>query len=132
MTIDQEIKQAFDAISLLLVFVTVFFDLKYKIIQLDLKEKIPAGDKEKKHLQDKLVQSLFINCGLLAGVNGVITYMFAPMIVKLVQNVGFALWHFDFMRTAFVAISIFTLIFFIWSILLTGQLIKKIRGIGKK
>jgi hypothetical protein len=132
MMIDQEIKQAFDAISLLLVFVTVFFDMKYKVIQVDLKKEIPTGDKAKKHFREELIQSLLINCGFLVIVTGAICYMFTPTLIKLVSKAGFNLWNFDFIRTAFVAISIFTFIFFLWSLDLSRRLIRRIQAINRK
>ncbi len=102
-----EIQTTFEAISLLLVFVTILFDVRYKPIQDDLRKDIPQGPKAKMILKKDLLQSLLINCGILVVVNGAIAFLLAPLYFKVIRESRLDLFGFDFMRTAyFIVVSL--------------------------
>lgn len=124
--LDQEIQRAFQATSLILVFVTVLFGLRYPQIQDDIEEEIPAGQDAKKRLRKKLCKSLLVNCGPLLLINGAASYLFSPLFMRVLRRSRFELWSFDFSRTSFVFIVVLVFVFFLWSGYLAAQLIRRI------
>lgn len=126
--LDQEIQTAFQATSLILVFVTVLFGLRYPQIQRDIGKETPVGEKAKARLREDLWKSLLVNCTPLLVINGAASYLFSPLLVRVVRGSRFEVWSFDFSRTSFVFIALLVLVFFLWSCYLAAQLV---RGIMK-
>jgi hypothetical protein len=124
--LDLEIQMAFQATSLVLVFVMVLFDLRYRQIQSDLQEFIPAGEEAKRDLMGKLRRSLLVNCGPLLLVNGGASYLFLPLFVRILGESRFEPWNFDLSRTSFVFIALLVFGFFLWSAYLAVQLVRRI------
>ena len=122
----QEIQAAFQAISLILVFVTVFFGLRYSRIREHLGETIPAGPEARKQLRRKLAESLLINCAPLLLINGITSYLFAPLFVQVLKESNFELWDFSFTYTSFIFIALLVFIFFLWAGYLAVQLVRRI------
>lgn len=122
----QEIQAAFQVISLILVFVTVFFGLRYSRINEHLGEVTPAGEKAKERLRRKLKESLLINCAPLLVVNGIATYLFLPLFVRVLKRMHLELWDFSFTYYSFIFIVLLIFIFFLWSVYLAAKLVKRI------
>lgn len=122
----QEIQAAFQATSLILVVVTVFFGLRYSRIREHLREIIPAGPEARKQLRGKLVESLLINCAPLLLINGIASYLFAPLFVQVLKESHFELWDFSFTYTSFIFIALLVFIFFLWAGYLAVQLVRRI------
>jgi hypothetical protein len=126
--LDQEIRYAFDATSLLLVFVAVLFGTRYPQITEDLQLRpIGGGAHAKQKLRDHLARSLFVNCLPLAVVNGVVFYLFLPLVARIVGESRFDPWGFDFARTAFLVVAGLVLVFFVWSVFLAVRFGGRIR-----
>jgi len=123
--LDEEIKTAFEATSLILVFVTVFFTLRYPQLQSDIREEIPAGGKARSRHREKLRQSLLINCVPLLLINGGASYLFLPLFVRVLGESRFELWNLDFSRTSFVFVALLVFVFFLWSGYLAVQLTRR-------
>lgn len=125
-TLNQEINTAFQATSLLLVFVTVLFGLRYPKILDNIKEEIPAGPDAKKKHKERLRRSLLSDCGPILIISGVISYLFLPLFVKVCSESHFELWDFDFARTSFFIIALLVFIVFLWSVSLIVRLVIRI------
>lgn len=123
--LDQEIQTAFQATSLILVFVTVLFGLRYPQIRDDIEEEIPAGQDARKRLRKKLCKSFLVNCGPLLLMNGAASYLFSPLFIRVLRRSRFQVWGFDFLRTSFLFIVVLVFIFFLWSAYLGLQLIRR-------
>ena len=130
--INEEIRLAFDAMSLLLVFVTVLFDIRYKVIQKEIEKSIPEGDKAKKQLRRELIRGILINSAPLVVITGGISYLFSPLLRKVIEQSKLNIWNFDFFRSSFVFIVLLIFLFFLWSCYLTILLLIRIYKTGKK
>ena len=128
MDITQTIKDAFDVISLMLVFVFVLFDIRYPQIIRDLEKQIPISERKQERENHKrhLRRSLWFNNVPLIVVNGILLYLLLPLLVSVVQSSTVALWRFDFAKTSFVVVFLFVLVFFLWSVILGLKLLKRI------
>ena len=122
------IKDSFNVISLLLVFVFVLFDIRYPQIIKELEKDIPDKDLElerKNHRKKLMNRLLYQNLPLII-VNGILLYLFLPLLITVLLNSRFQIWHFDFVRTAFVIVIMLIAAFFFWSIYLAYLLLKRI------
>lgn len=120
-----DIQEAFDVISLILVFVTILFDLRYPRIQSDLRKEIPDGEKARQQLRRELRQNLLTNCVPLLMINGIASYLFLPLLVRILSESHLDLWGFDFARTAFVLVAVLVTIFFLWSVYLAYRVVRR-------
>jgi hypothetical protein len=124
--LDEEITTAFQATSLILVFVTVLFGIRYERIRTDIRKPVPPGPEDRRDHRRWLFRSLVANCGPLLLVNGLSCWLFAPLLLRVLKQSRFAVWDFDFARTSFVLISLFVAVFFAWSCVLTIQMARRI------
>jgi sterol desaturase/sphingolipid hydroxylase (fatty acid hydroxylase superfamily) len=127
------IKDAFDIISLILVFAFVLFDIRYPQINKELDKVIPPGERrqERARLAKDLRQSLLVGAVPLVVIYAVLLYLFSPLFITAVTNANLQLWRFDFMLTAFILVYIFIFVFLIWSVYLAVRLISRIREIHR-
>jgi hypothetical protein len=124
--LDEEIATAFQATSLVLVFVTVLFGIRYERIRTDIRKPVPPGPEDRRDHRHRLYRSLVANCGPLLLVNGLSSWLFAPLLVRVIKASRFAVWDFDFARTSFVLIAMFVGFFFVWSCVLAVQMGRRI------
>ena len=122
------IKDSFNVISLLLVFVFVLFDIRYPQIIKELEKDIPDKDLEleRKNHRKKLMNGLLYQNLPLIIVNGILLYLFLPLLITVLLNSRFQIRRFDFVRTAFVIVIMLIAAFFFWSIYLAYLLLKRI------
>lgn len=73
MTLDQEIQLAFTGTQIIIVFVTVLFDLFYRQIHKDMAKKISFDENKFKKLKNSLFRSL-IFCGIIIFINGFVFF----------------------------------------------------------
>ncbi|KXS38257.1 MAG: hypothetical protein AWU54_2226 [Candidatus Frackibacter sp. T328-2] len=130
MTLRQETLDAFQATSLILVFVTVFFNIKYPLIIENLNLKIPEGKKARQNLKDKMKTDLIINNLPTMILNGGSFYLFFPLTIKTIKTTNFEIFNFNILSTAFLFIEFWIGIFFIWSAILLVKTIIKIKSIN--
>lgn len=129
MDLRQLLLDAFQATSLLIVFITVLFGLRYQTIIEDINKDVPTGNLAKRREKRRLWGSFFINIFTQVIMIGLISYLFLPLIFKIVRINGLQIcfWNFDFLTTAFIFVTIYIWIFFIWTIVLGYKILKKIR-----
>jgi len=126
--LDEGIRAAFEATSLLLVFVAVLFGVRYPQITKDLEEEPKEESAEAKGtLRHQLCTSLLANCLPLVVIDGAVFYLFLPLAVRIVRESRFDAWGFDFARTTFLVIAGLVLLFFVWSVYLAVQLARRIK-----
>lgn len=125
------IKDAFEVISLILVFAFVLFDIRYPQINKALDKVIPPEElrQERSILAKNLRQSFLSGVLPLVIIYGVMLYLFSPLLITTITNTKLNLWRFDFIITAFVLVYFFILFFFIWSVYLAVKLILRIREV---
>jgi len=124
----QSIKEAFDALGLILVFVFVLFDVKYPQILKDLDRQPPPPGREldRSSYRKDLRRSLLRNSLPLIVIDGVMLYLLLPLTVRVLQTSRLELWNFDFQRASFLAVALFIAVFFLWSIGLGVELLQRI------
>lgn len=128
--LDKQILDAFQASSIILVFVTILFSIRYpKIIEEINKEEIPTGDLAKKREKKRLIQVFMLNCFPLVFILIWCSYLFIPMFITVINNTKINLFHFGFLPTAFVFVVFWVWFLFIWSFWLSCFLYKKISSI---
>ena len=117
MTTAQQIKDAFDAISLILVFVTVIFGVKYPAIWRDIKSEPPPPAQQiaRKQYRANLRKRLLTDCVPLVIVTGAAWFLFLPLFVHVAGDEPFHPWNRDVTDNAFLFVAGMTGIFFVWS-----------------
>lgn len=125
-----QIKDSFEVISLILVFVFVLFDIRYpQITRLLQKDAPPVERKIERGQFKKELKEGLIRYGLpLVGSNAVMLVLFLPLLTQVLQNSRLEWWNFDFVRTAFVVVYALIVFFFAWSLYLSVLLIQKLRA----
>lgn len=129
MIIRQEILDAFQATSLILVFITVFFNIKYPLIVKNINIEIPEGKLAKKRAKKQILNNLLINNLPTMLLNGGSFYLFLPLTIKILKSSNFSLFHFDILPTAFIFIVLWIGLFFVWSFILFIITVLKILSI---
>ena len=124
---DEQILNAIQATSVILVFVTLFFSMKYPEIMKSINKNHPvAGEVAMKNAKDELKSSFFVNCLPQIVVNTIFGYLFLPISIKVIQNSVFKIWNFDFLPTAFIFIVVWIWVLLIWNIYISIKLLQKI------
>ena len=124
-----EIKQAFDVLGLVLVFVFVLFDVNYKKIEESLLVSFPGSDRpiQRKAVLKELQRVLAFRCFLMDGIYLALVYLLLPTLFRLLGQAVLRFWNFDLLNTAFFLVFLFILGFLFWSGWLTWKLWKHIR-----
>lgn len=125
-TLSQKIQNASELISLILVFTTVLFDVRYPQIRKDIGMDIPEGTIARKRYKHVLVSSLLLKSIPLFLINGVAFYLMLPSVVEILHTSYFSLWDFDFTRSAFLFVALFEFLFAAWSFYLSMKLLIRI------
>lgn len=126
--LDLLLNNSMTAISLLLIFVTTIFSMKYEKIKKctaeDIEEDQPM---EKKRQKERFKKALFFEWLPVIFLNLICVYLMLPSVIKIIKNSYFSFFNFDFIRTAFILIWIMLIIFSIFSIKIAIILISKIK-----
>jgi hypothetical protein len=130
--LDQYVLEAFEATSLILVFVTVLFNLKYQNIINDLNSDIESGKRAKEKQKKQFIRSFLINCCPPLLLNCSALYLFSPLSLKIIRTTNFKIWGFDFLPTAFMFVVIWVGVFFVWTVYLSFKMLVKIYNIDTK
>lgn len=121
------LNDSFDAISILLVFVTVLFGIRYPEIKTVLDEPLETGKPKALERQKKNIKSvLLIKWIPVLAMNFIVVYSMTPLAFNTISQSSISFFNFDFIRTTFVFIWYFNIAFFLISILLSVKLIQKI------
>lgn len=123
-----DIKTAFDALGLILVFVTVLFGLRYGPLARDLDTTTPPREVEHQRMRYRrmLWRSLSTNCLPLVVVNSAAVLILLPVLVEIVHHGDWSLSIDALAQNTFLFIFGMISVFFGWSLYLTYRLLKKI------
>lgn len=123
----KELESAFNAISVLLAFVTVFFGMKYPQITKVLEDELPLGKpKQLQNIRKKYIFFLIFQWSPVIILTFVSWYILMPLFLKVVASSTFRLVNFDFLRTALIFVWLLFLAFFLGSVFLAVKLWYKI------
>jgi CBS domain containing-hemolysin-like protein len=117
------------AISVLLVFLTLFFNAIEKQVSEKVQLQKPEKEqviKRQKYISE-LYKLLFVKTIPITLIFLITAYILLPKAVKIVITSNFNLWHFDELNTIFVFIVIGFWGLTVYAIIKTIQLISKIR-----
>jgi hypothetical protein len=129
MEIKESILEAFQATSLILVFLSMLFTINYPKIIKDLNLEIRNGERAKKKQKDKLIKNFLIHCVPTFLLSLSSLYLFSPLTLKIIKNIEFKLWNFSFLPMSFLFIVIWVCFIFIWITILTYKMLNKIKSI---
>jgi len=118
--ISSRVGDVFDSISVLLVFVSVLFGVRYPEIQKELDGNPPAagGGTTQKEYQKGILTTFLIRCIPVLVLSGVIAFIFTPLTLDVLRSTDVDLGDFDPILTAFVVICLLLWSLFIWAIVL--------------
>lgn len=125
-----DINNAISALSLLFVFLTVLFNIRYnEIKEMLCKYKtrdIPkVGDSRREKFLDKIRWFYIWNCLPQIIIELLIIIISIPYIRKIKENCQWNYWNLHFSSTAFVIIFILILVLTAWSWVLARQIFQK-------
>ncbi|MFP7335198.1 hypothetical protein SFC23_17785 [Shouchella clausii] len=122
------LNDTFNAISILLVFVTMLFSIRYPEIKEILDEPLQT-DKPKalERQKIKVKRDLFSKWLPVVILNLIVVYTMTPLAFKTLVQSSLSLLNFDFIRTTFILIWFFIIVFSTSSIILLLKLCKKIK-----
>lgn len=123
----QDILDAFQAVSLIIVFVTVMFGIRYPTIIENLKMEIPSPPLARRRTKLKVLHSLLINCVLQLLLIGGSLYLCLPLTIRIIKEYSFKLWNFEFLPTSFILVFVWISFIFCWCLILTIEMIIKHR-----
>jgi hypothetical protein len=124
----QEIKDSFDALTLILVFVTVLFGIKYPNIWKDIRSQAPPDVQPiaRKNYRVALQHRLLTDSIPLVTVTGCAWFLFLPLFIHVAADEPFHPWSTDVTQNAFLFIAGLTGVFFVWSGGLAATLLMKV------
>lgn len=126
--IKENIKEIYEALSILLVFITVIFDLKYSKAS-EVLNKPKARTKEKIKDQIKEIRKMLLGEWLIVTVIfSVIWYIMGPTAIDIIDNYNIKLFNFDIPLTIYMVIWVIVSYFTVYVIWIELRLIKKIYG----
>ncbi|MEH7387631.1 hypothetical protein V7147_19845 [Bacillus sp. JJ1521] len=122
------LNDSFGAISILLVFVTVLFGIRYPEIKTVLDEPLQTDKPKALEKQKKKIKSdLLIKWIPVVILIFIVVYSMTPLAIKTMLNSTISLFNFDFIRTSFILIWYFNIAFLLISLKIIVRLIIKIR-----
>lgn len=129
--IENEAASTLQATSVLLVFLTLLFTLRYPEIAADLQmenlgEKVKERAKRVRELKVRVITHLLPV--VLGGAS--LSWLQAPLVGRIVAESRLELWSFDILPTAIVMVEVWVITITVWSLALTILLMRKIRGLS--
>lgn len=129
MELRELILDAFQATSIILVFVTLLFSIKYPTLVSILQMEEPAGSKAKSRLKKTLITHFVTDAIPLLFLSIISFYMLLPLAINVICSDLLTLWSSDILPLAYIAITIWVMMLLIWIIILTYRLLVKIHQI---
>lgn len=83
MNIHQEILNICQATSVLLIFITMIFNLRYNTIVTDIEKELPNGKKARIRERRRVLHSFLINCLPQILFSGIVFYVFLPTVFEI-------------------------------------------------
>ncbi|MNW42251.1 hypothetical protein D3C74_194170 [compost metagenome] len=127
MQLDSSINDSFGALSVLIVFSTLLFSMRYPEIIKDLEIKFSV-DKAIALANQKreLVRNLVFKWGPVVLITFICAYVMMPLGIEVLVESKFHLYKFDIMRTTYVLVWYFSILLFVSTLYLGIRLICKI------
>ena len=123
---DSNLSNILSAISVILVFLTIIFDILSKEVDVLVGKKKPL---EKEGEYRKELQTAFRRSASNTVLHSIaflmLTFLLFPTVFTILKNSSLNLWNFDVLNTLFVFIYIFVIIFSILSIRMTYKILKR-------
>lgn len=117
----QLIQDSLSALSVVLVFVTVLFGIKYPLIVSDFKPRDVRGSGALVDERKRLVKSFFGNTIPVVVSNVAAFLIILPLTIQFVRDGSFSLLGPDILPNLFLFISIWQLVLAAWSLYLFGH-----------
>lgn len=128
MNLERQASDALLATSVLLVFVTLLFTLRYPTISADLERDEPVGKSREAAKQSAEIRIRLITQLLPVLIGSVaLAYLLAPLAVEIITSSRLELWSFNIVLTALTMIETWTLAIASWSIYLGIRMLAKLR-----
>lgn len=124
------ILDAFQALGIILVFVTLLFSVKYPVIMGNLEKECPAGDKARKRFKAELKYSLVTDCLPVLFLTLISLYVLLPLASDMLKAGEISLWDSDMLPTTYLVITLWLLVLSAWVVVLNFNMIKKIWSIS--
>ncbi|MFD1775990.1 hypothetical protein [Paenibacillus rhizophilus] len=121
------LESSFDAISILLVFTTVLFGIRYpEIINLLEKELQIEKKKELNRQRKALINGLIFKWAPVVFITFLCAYTMMPLGIKTIKYSNFSLTDFNLIRTAFVLAWFFAIVSFLATVYISMYIIHKV------
>ncbi len=127
MDLRREILDIFQAIGLLLVFMTIFFGMKYPQIVDALNTNAPIDKpKDLKQYKANLSLSFVTNCLPLIVFILLSSIVVLPLAKAIIGSNGLQIWSYESLQLAYILITLWILLLLVWVVILSGRMLYKI------
>jgi|LSQX01.1.fsa_nt_gb hypothetical protein len=123
------ILDTFQALGIILVFVTLLFSMKYPYIMKTLASETPYGEKEKMRYRRKLTKSLATDCLPVLVLDLISLYVLLPLAVGLLASGMASFWDVNMLPMAYLAITIWLIVLTVWVAILTCKIACKRKSV---
>ena len=113
-----EILDAAELISLILVFSTVLFDIRYRHVVDTIRAEAPPGEHARRRHRSELMGTLLVKVLPLVLFNCLAAFLFLPLVLRIIALTRLSLWGFDFVTSAFILVFSAVSSFAAWSLYL--------------
>jgi hypothetical protein len=131
-TLNHDLIDDFQAVSVILALATVFFGIQYQKVLDVLDEPVPAGPVAREALRRRVLLTLYYRAMPIAVTSGASAYLFIPNAVLIIAEGHPDLWHFDFIRTAWLLIFALLALSFGWAFVQSYKLSQKALGLVRE
>jgi hypothetical protein len=129
--LDHRLVDDFQAVAIIFAIATVFFGIQYQKV-LDTVAKRPVGGPvAKAAMVTELLQTLGYRVLPIAALSAFSAYLFLPNAIAIVRDGPFAVWRFDFLRTAWMLILTMLFITFVWAVVQIVRILSTSRHLSK-
>lgn len=125
--------EAISSLGLLIVFITVLFNVISKDVDFFLSKDIYGPSTPNSHkIYKKFQKIIWLKTGFLILLMFFVSYLLLPSVIDIILSSDFSLWHFDIDKTLFVAVELFLIVFTVFSFELFVKLVKQYKLFKQK
>lgn len=132
MSLRDQVLQTFDALNLLLVFLSVLFGIRYSEVIDCLTEEIPYGDNAIRRLRNRTRVIFWTGCVPVMVISIGASLLFLPLAFEVLSTCRFSPWYFDPIVSGFVFVEGISIGLALWMMFLSVQVIRKWCEINKR
>ena len=100
------ILDTFQAVGIIIVFVTLLFGMKYTAIVNALTEECPEGPKAKSSLKRRLRSSIATDCLPVLFLTSISLHVLLPLAVEILRLREVSIWSLDMLPFAYIVITL--------------------------